>query len=93
MESQLTFNQCTLPLLDKTFGLRLVLDLPPLSEWFRLSQTSEIAEMDRFRVADLQELLLNNIYNWNEQELSLHFIGPIFSMVKLGEPYRYNLFA
>lgn len=29
---------------------------------------------------------------WNEQELALHFIGPILGLVHFTEPYRFNLF-
>jgi hypothetical protein len=93
MSDKLTFNQCTLPFLDKVFGLRMVRELPALKHWLQQSQESAVSDLDRLRLADLQDLFLNNAYNWNEQELSLPFIGPIFSIVKFGEPYRYNLFA
>jgi hypothetical protein len=40
-----------------------------------------------------QNLLKTNVNSWNEQDLSLHFIGPVFSLVNFTEPYRFNLFA
>ena len=40
----------------------------------------------------LQESLIVNIDNWNEQELSMHFIGPVFALLKFTNR-KYNLFA
>lgn len=89
----LYFSQCTLPLLDKTFGLRNVLQSNALDEWLERSRSVSLSDSDRAKLADSQELLRLNANSWNEQELSLHFIGPILSIVKFTEPYRYNLFA
>ena len=44
--------------------------------------------LERFK-----ELLFLNREAWNEQELSLHFIGPVFALARFTEPYRFNLFA
>lgn len=93
MQNTLHFSQCTLPLLDKTFGLRAVRVLPALEAWFQRSSQIGLTEYDLHKLADLQELLQVNANSWNEQELSLHFIGPLFSIVKFTDPYRYNLFA
>jgi hypothetical protein len=93
MQKQLHFSQCTLPLLDKAFGLRNVMEFPALDEWFLRGAQVPLSDLDLSKLADLQELLQLNANSWHEQELSLHFIGPLFSMVKFTEPYRYNLFA
>ena len=93
MEKTLNFGQCTLPLLENKFGLRVALELPSLTQWFQQSQQIPISEIDQIRLADLHEMLYINANNWNEQELSLHFIGPMFSMLKFSDLYRYNLFA
>jgi hypothetical protein len=92
-QNRLNFNQCTLPLLDKTFGLRRALELPALTQWLQQGQAHLPSELDLSKLADLQELLTLNADSWNEQELSLHFIGPLLSSVKFTAPYRYNLFA
>ena len=42
---------------------------------------------------DFQELLILNSDAWNEQELSLNFIGPVFALARFSDPYRYNLFS
>ncbi|MEZ4860377.1 MAG: hypothetical protein R3C14_03690 [Caldilineaceae bacterium] len=93
MSNMLHFSQCTLPLLDKTFGLRNVQTLAALDDWLQRSTAVRLSELDLNKLADLQDLLQVNANSWNEQELSLHFIGPIFSIVKFTDPYRYNLFA
>lgn len=93
VEKRLNFNQCTLPLLDKTFGLRRTMELPALTHWLQQGKAQSLSDLDHNKLADLQELLLINADSWNEQELSIHFIGPIFSIVKFVELYHYNLFA
>lgn len=93
MNKTLHFSQCTLPLLDRAFGLRNVLELTALDNWIAQSNCVNLSELDHSKLTDLQELLHVNANSWNEQELSLHFIGPMFSIVKFTEPYRYNLFA
>lgn len=93
MSTTLHFSQCTLPLLDKAFGLRNVMELAALTDWFQRSTEVPLSELDLNKLVDLQDLLQVNANSWNEQELSLHFIGPIFSIVKFTDPYRYNLFA
>ena len=41
----------------------------------------------------LQQLLIENAIAWNERELAQNFIGPLFSLVKFSEYYRFNLFV
>jgi hypothetical protein len=38
MPKELHFSQCTLPLLDREFGLRSVLELAALNDWFAQSE-------------------------------------------------------
>jgi hypothetical protein len=93
MENKLNFNQCTLPLLDKTFGLRRAATSIVLEQWIQQATTIELSAFESQYCRELQSLLLANTDSWQEQELSLHFIGPMFSIVKFTELYRYNLFA
>ena len=37
-------------------------------------------------------MLFLNVNGWNEQELSLHFIGPVFTLAEISS-HQYNLFA
>ncbi len=93
MENKLNFNQCTLPLLDKNFGLRRAITSPVLADWLQDAATIELSAFERQYCRELQSLLLANTDSWQEQELSLLFIGPMFSIVKFTDLYRYNLFA
>ena len=88
---KLHFSDCTLTLLDRRFGLRRELSNPTLDRW--LQSTSPLTELEKSKLRELQEMLLLNAEGWNEQELSLQFIGPILAMVRFMEFYRFNLFA
>jgi hypothetical protein len=93
METRLNFNQCTLPLLDKTFGLRNVASSALLEDWLQQAAQIELSAFEEQYCLTLQALLRANTNSWQEQELSLHFIGPLFALVNFTELYRYNLFA
>ncbi len=87
------FKDCTLEQLDKTFNLRpLPLKrMPILQNW--LNGASEISEQERGYVLTLQEYLNEHVDSWNEQELALHFIGPIFALVQFEYERKFGLFA
>lgn len=86
-----SFRQCTLTQLDRWFGLRHVFSSAVLDQW--LHTDIALSEIETILLQRLQALLLENVDGWNEQELSLHFIGPLFSLVHFTEPYRFNLFS
>ena len=85
------FNDCSLYFLEKTFGLIPMEMLTTLSSWI----SSEIALIpDDIRMVErLNKSLSANTLHWNEQELSLHYIGPLFSLVNFTERLRFNIFA
>jgi hypothetical protein len=85
------FRQCTLITLDNLFGLRKTFSSQILDQWLQAELT--LSEQERAMVENFQQLLLLNRDAWNEQELSLHFIGPILALARFTEPYRFNLFA
>jgi len=86
----LRFGDCTLLNLEDTFGLKQQRTLPVLTSW--LGRVAEISDLERQILAIFQEGLIVNVHDWNEQELSLHFIGPLFSLVKFTTG-QFNLFA
>lgn len=86
-----SFRQCTLTLLDRLFGLRKSFSPALLDHW--LPANIELSDIERKILQNYQELLILNSDAWNEQELSLHFIGPILGLARFTEPYRFNLFA
>ena len=85
------FRQCTVSKLDDLFGLRKTFASPILDQW--LQAEVALSEKERGMLESFQELLILNSDAWNEQELSLHFIGPILALTHFTEPYRFNLFA
>lgn len=85
------FSTCTQDYLDKTFDLEPIFVLPALNEW--LNAALPLNEPERYEANELRELLTLNAGHWNEQELSLHFIGPVFSMVMFTVVRKMNLFA
>ncbi|HAO50367.1 MAG TPA: hypothetical protein DCR35_14340 [Runella sp.] len=87
------FGDCTLVYLEKNFGLRQVNQLDALDTWLNGATAQELTQAETLTLPIFQQLLTTNVTSWNEQDLSLHFIGPIFSLVNFTEPYRFNLFA
>ncbi len=88
-----SFNDCTLTEMDKLFGLRWVRPLPALNEWLDAAAAVVLTDYETTACSNLRNLLDLNALYWLEQDLSLHFIGPMFSLANFTEPYRYNLFA
>jgi len=91
MTEKYTFRQCTQPNLSDRFGLRKVFDSPMLDRW--LQDKLAVTDEEKIVLKNFQELLHLNGDVWNEQELSLHFIGPVFGLAHFTEVHRFNLFA
>jgi len=89
----LNFKDCTLKQLDEMFNLNpLPLKrMTVLQDW--LNGSSDITEAEQSYLLILQQYLQEHVDDWNEQELSLHFIGPVFSLVRFDYERKFNLFA
>jgi len=89
----LLFKDCTLEQLDDTFHLTPLplKQMPVLQAW--LQGQSAISEQERGYALLLQEYLQEHVEDWNEQELAMHFIGPIFALMKFDYARKFNLFA
>ncbi|MCP4347854.1 MAG: hypothetical protein GY795_20315 [Desulfobacterales bacterium] len=89
----LAFNDCKLEMLDETFSLKPLplKQMPVLQTW--LNGQSEITEHERNHLLILQEYLKEHVEDWNEQELAMHFIGPVFALVQFDYERRFTLFA
>lgn len=88
---KLFFKDATLTQLDEKFALQQTDNCLWLNKW--LSATLTLSDQELAMATHLQKSLLKNVLAWNEQELSLNFIGPIFSIIDFSEPYRFNFFA
>lgn len=75
----------------KLFGLKKILGSDMLENW--LTDLPELSKNEQIIAAHYQERLLENIEAWNEHELSMNFIGPIFASIDFTIPYKMNLFS
>lgn len=91
--TELMFSNCTLAILEDWFELRLhkQYNNTTLDTW--LASDAEIFPYEVQSVQILRSALADNSEHWNEQSLSLHYIGPMFSFAQFTMPYRFNLFA
>ena len=88
-----SFGNCSISFLEKVFGLRQVDTHHVLTDWLDLAKKQEITQTEELVLPIFQKSLITNVSSWYEQDLSLHFIGPIFSLINFTEPYVYNIFA
>lgn len=89
--TRIDLGSCSLESLEKLFGLQPVVNADFLFEW--LNAPVALENLEQGDAKWLRELLTENVYHWNEQELSLHFIGPLFSLVHFTVVMKMNLFA
>jgi len=89
----LNFGDCKIEQLEKLFGLRSLSakHSPILQSW--LNAPNEVSEREQNYLLILQEYLQENVEVWNEQELAMHFIGPMFALVGFNYHRQFNLFA
>ena len=76
---KINFSDCTLARMEETFGLMAVKKLPSLTAW--VTTDFELSDFDKKVIDRFNDVLQDNVLHWNEQDLSLHFIGPVFSLV------------
>lgn len=84
-------NEMTQEKIYKIFGLRKVFQMQALEDWLTNLPTLEVEE--RIVCKIYQRRLIENIDAWNEQELSLNFIGPIFGAINFTVLYQLNWFS
>lgn len=85
-----TFKNTGLTQLEKKFHLKQVDELPMLTDWLKVGR--EVSDFHSQSLLALRKFLYKKVDDWNEQELSMHFIGPIFSLIGFGTE-KYNAFA
>jgi hypothetical protein len=85
-----SFRDCTLTFMDKVFKMRQLPTVSVLGDW--LNAPNDISDFERQILLRYQDLLTFNVHNWNEAELDVHFIGPMFSLVNFSS-YDFNHFS
>jgi len=84
------FSDWTIAKLDERFNLTQVDTLPVLTSW--LESKADISPSEQELLTDLRHTLTDNVLHWNEQELSLHFIGPFLRTINFTQR-KFNIFA
>lgn len=86
----LSFRECTLAKLEKSFGLKEVMEHQVLQDW--LTRAADISDFERQNLFNLRRKLKLNVHDWNETELGYNFIGPILALVDYTTE-KFNFFA
>ncbi len=88
--TRLTFNQMTKQQLEELFGLQRVREHPILHEWLSTPQT--LSDVEQAVLADLKDILLDRIEDWNEQELIIKCIAPMLALINF-DTEHFSAFA
>ncbi len=67
------------------FGLEKCEEIEVLNSW--LSTKQEIDAYEKRQLEVLQKLLKDNVHTWNEDELKMHFIGPLMVAINFYTPH------
>jgi hypothetical protein len=88
------FNKCTLAFMEESIGLRRtpINASTAMQNWLKSAHIT-IDDFENESIRRLSLLLDENGFHWREYDLSMHFIGPIFSLVNFTVQNRFNLFA
>ncbi len=79
--------------LYKLFDIKRVRKIVELEEWLECSSTIDLKSNELAIIETFQKILIKNIESWNENDLSLGFIGPIINMIDFKIPYQLNFFT
>ena len=68
------------------FGLQKKEEMPLLNEW--LNAPPSMTEEEKKRLTELRDYLRKRILEWKEQEIIMHFIGPLLTLVQVNTALR-----
>jgi len=88
----INYGKATLDIIKRKLCLKQTETSPVLDSWFERSKTVEITDIEDFMLRKFQKMLLRRIREWNEFELSEHFLGPIMAWVDFNTDY-FSMFA
>jgi len=85
-------KDCDLYFLETTFGLVELEKMELLNRWIESSKKYEIDDFEMRTITNLQQKLNYRVHDWNESELTEHFIGPLFSLIDMNTK-EYGMFS
>ena len=89
---KVNFKDCDRIFLDDTFKLKQFRNLALLDIWQKSKENCIINEHEDYLLKAIQEMLIDRVDDWNEQELIENFIGPMFSLINFNT-LKYGLFS
>ncbi len=75
----------------ETFDIQLIDDCQILDAWVNATP-SELMPIDKLLLDELPLELRQNERNWNEEELKMKFISPVFRVARLYERHKIDVF-
>lgn len=84
------FRNWSLTKLNKRFKLNRLRTMLEIEQWEN-EAIFELSDYDIYFLKNVQDLLADNIFTWNEEELAQNVIGPLFSWAKFSTKYS-NIF-
>ncbi len=86
----LSFKECTLVSLERTFGIEQQETSPVLEDW--LNGQADISDFERQALLNFRQTFRLSGYDWNETELAYKFIGPVMTLVNYSTR-KFSFFA
>ncbi len=75
---KINFKDCSLVFMDKTFKMKQIDNIEKLDLWIDAIKNYNV-ENESLKI--LQENLVYRVDDWNEQELTEHFIAPLLNLI------------
>jgi hypothetical protein len=87
IEKYKSFEKWKIQEVENEFGLNQLFKLPLLSDLVK--HETIFTEKETIEIEELKELLLRMVVSWNEYDMSIMFIGPLFRLLDMqNKKYR-----
>jgi len=87
-----SFKNCNRLFLEETFNLEQLDKMDLLTKWIDEIKNYDIEDYENRLLSSLQENLIYRVDDWNEQELTENFIGPLLALINFNSK-TYGLFS
>ena len=79
-KKKITFEKCTLPMIEKEFGLKRIVDSQEVNDWVNVKDYT----LNDFELQTLKNVTHHarlRVKSWNEESLKMMFIAPIINLI------------